>query len=205
MEQTDITNIDPKKIAVVLIDFQNAFCHENSFEVDDKASNRATALRANEFAQFSSDFGATVVYTRQIYRSDQLTSRQNKWAKLEGLCKDGTWESELFLKPIEGSIIISKFRYDVWQSSEFLTFLREHNPDAFIFAGVELCCCILYAVLGADERGYRYLVPQDLISGIDFGADSYNRNIREFLRAIHHAPESIGDIRKQWKKQFKCI
>ncbi|BCJ37913.1 hypothetical protein Athai_54160 [Actinocatenispora thailandica] len=41
---------------------------------------------------------------------------------------------------------------------------------------------MLYAVLGAAERGYHYLVPPDLVSGQDFGEQTVNQAVRDFLR-----------------------
>jgi hypothetical protein len=55
----------------------------------------------------------------------------------------------------------------VWQSQEFTQLLEARGIDGLVIGGVELCCCVLYAVLGAEERGFRYVAPQDLISGQD--------------------------------------
>lgn len=41
---------------------------------------------------------------------------------------------------------------------------------------------MLYAVLGAAERVYHYLVPPDLVSGQDPGDETDNRAVRDFLR-----------------------
>lgn len=50
---------------------------------------------------------------------------------------------------------------------------------------------MLYAVLGASERGSHYLVPTDLISGQDFGDATDNRAVRDYLR--HNQPERLTD------------
>ena len=56
-----------------------------------------------------------------------------------------------------------------------------------MIAGVELRCCVLFAVLGADEHGYRFVVPQDLVSGLDCGDDSYNATARRLLAELYDA------------------
>lgn len=43
-------------------------------------------------------------------------------------------------------------------------------------------CCVLYAVLGASERGYHYVVPEDMVSGQYPGNDTDNRTVRDYLR-----------------------
>ena len=95
--------------------------------------------------------------------------------------------------------MVTKYRFDIWQSKEFLEFVETEKPDGFIFAGVELCCCVLFAVLGADERGFRISVPMDLVSGIDSGNDTYNKAVREYLKLIYKAPDSSDEVLKAWK------
>jgi hypothetical protein len=75
-----------------------------------------------------------------------------------------------------------KNRFDCWQSREFTDFIEARDVDALVIAGVELVCCVLYAVLGASERGYHYLVPEDLVSGQDAGDGTDNRAVRDYLR-----------------------
>ncbi len=197
--QLSVNDIEPKNIAVVLIDFQNSFCLQGSSPVDDKTSNRITALRANTFAAAAHRRGAKIVYTKQILDPDCITPRQREWAVAENICPKGSWESELFLEPVSGAIVITKYRFDIWQSKEFLEFVETEKPDGFVFAGVELCCCVLFAVLGADERGFRISVPMDLVSGIDTGNDTYNKAVRDYLKFIYKAPDTSDEILKAWE------
>jgi len=197
--QSDVVSIDPNKIAIVLIDFQNSFCQQGSNPVDDKTSNRKAAFSANEFAASASHLGAKIVYTKQILDPEMITPRQRKWAIPENICPKDSWESELFLEPISGATVVTKYRFDVWQSEEFVHFVETEKPEGFVFAGVELCCCVLFAVLGADERGYRVSAPMDLVSGIDSGNDTYNKSVREYLKRIYKAPDTSEKILKAWK------
>ncbi len=52
------------------------------------------------------------------------------------------------------------------QAADFLTVLEDWDIDGLIIGGVELICCVLYAALGAEERGFHYVVPQDIVSGM---------------------------------------
>ena len=197
--QTTVNDMEPKSVAVVLIDFQNAFCHEESHTIDDKVSNRKAAVYANNFAAAATHLGASVVYTKQILDPDFITPRQREWAVSENLCPKGSWQSELFLKPVPSATVVTKYRYDIWQSKDFLQFVEMMKPDGFVFAGVELCCCVLYAVLGASEHGFRYSVPLELVSGIDTGKETYNKAVREYLKLVHDAPDTAEEILKAWE------
>lgn len=62
---------------------------------------------------------------------------------------------------------------------------------------------MLYAVLGAAERGYHYVVPQDLVSGQDPGEDTSNKAVRDYLRFHQpdHAIESSDEILVRWRER----
>jgi nicotinamidase-related amidase len=205
VKQTDLRDVSPAQVVVLMVDFQNAFCHPGSHTVNDKTRNEATARRANAFALRASELGASVVYSRQVYDPTALTPRQDRWDASEALCAKGTWASELYVEPVPGSATVIKNRFDIWQSRDFLDYMELRNPEALIICGFELCCCVLFAVLGADERGYRYVVPQDLISGIGTGDSTYNRAVREYLRHTHDAPESSETVLKELEAAYDSL
>ncbi|HEX5117047.1 MAG TPA: isochorismatase family cysteine hydrolase [Pseudonocardiaceae bacterium] len=173
-----------QRVSVVLVDFQNDFCSSEVFGGGPvtNGNNAAAARRADRFARQAADLGAHVVYTQQVLDFERLSPRQRGWERPGGLCAAGSWGAELFLDPVPGASLVVKYRYDCWQSPAFLDFLDERGIDGLIICGVELICCVLYAVLGAQERGYHYLVPQDLVSGQDPGDDTDNKAVRDFLR-----------------------
>lgn len=198
--QTSLKGLRPEQVAVVLVDFQNDFCHPKARgdSIVNK-HNAETAMRANDFAGQAKALGVHVIYTQQLLDLDRLDERQRQWEKPDGLCAAGSWGAELFIKPVAGSAVVTKDRFDIWRSDDFRRTLDDREIEGLIIAGVELCCCVLYAVLGAEERGYRYVVPQDLISGLDTGDATYNLAVRDYLRYTHNAPESATPLLEQWR------
>jgi ureidoacrylate peracid hydrolase len=188
-DPADFFDLAPERVAVVLIDLQNDFCSPGvaASAQPTNTHNAAAARRANDFAAAAADAGAHVLYTRQILDLDRLTPRRRRWERPGGLCAAGSWGAELFLDPVPGSTVISQHRFDCWQSEEFSRHLDAHDVDGLVITGVELVCCLLYAVLGASERGYHYVIPDDLVSGQDPGDDTDNRAIRDYLRYNHPA------------------
>lgn len=181
------------RIAVVLVDFQNDFCSPDAGRgrPSTNTNNEAAAQRANAFAAEASRLGAHIIYTMQVLDWKHMPPRQQRWEVPDGLCAVGTWGAELYLDPVPESTVVVKHRFDCWQSPAFTDELQRHNIDGLIICGVELVCCVLYAVLGASERGYHYLVPTDLISGQDFGDATDNQAVRDYLR--HNQPEHLTD------------
>jgi nicotinamidase-related amidase len=195
--------LSPHRVAVVMVDFQNDFC---SPEVSGggpatNTGNAKTAQRASAFARDAADLGARVVYTQQILDMGRLTARQRRWERRDGLCVAGTWGAELFVEPVRGSSVVVKYRYDCWQSPPFVKFIKGNDIDGLVICGVELVCCVLYAVLGAAERGYHYMVPQDLVSGQDPGDETDNKAVRDYLHINRpeHTIESSDEILIRWR------
>jgi nicotinamidase-related amidase len=198
--QNDLAGIPPDRVGVLMVDFQNQFCDPRACGDGPvtNSHNASTAQRANSFAAAAARSGAKVIYTRQVLDPAQLTARQRRWDEQMGLCQMGSWEAELFIEPVPGSVMVTKPRLDVWQSPEFLSYLAADPVDGFVMAGVELRCCVLFACLGADERGYRFVVPQDLVSGLDPGDNTYNLAVRHFLAEVYDAPKASHELLRAW-------
>jgi nicotinamidase-related amidase len=200
VDQNDVAGLEPRRVAVLMVDFQNQFCHPDAASAGSaNRGNAATAARANAFARRAADLGAHVVYTRQVFDPTELTARQRIWDEQLGLCRKGSWEAELFVEPVAGSHTIEKHRFDVWQSERFVAWLAAHEIDGLVVAGVELRCCVLFAVMGADERGYRLAAPLDLVSGLDEGDTTYNKAARDFLRFTYGAPAAGDFLLDAWR------
>jgi nicotinamidase-related amidase len=189
----DLLSLPIARIAVVLIDLQNDFCSPDAGpgRPPTNTKNEAAARRANDFAAEASRLGAHIIYTQQVLDWKNLPPRQQRWEIPDGLCAVGSWGAELYLDPVPGAAVVVKHRFDCWQSTAFTNELRRRDIDGLVICGVELVCCVLYAVLGASERGYHYLVPADLVSGQDFGDATDNRAVRDYLR--HNQPEHLTD------------
>jgi len=190
MAQTDLDGLAPHEIAVLLVDFQNDFCHPDAAGgcPAGNTANARSAAKANDFAHHAAALGVHVVYSQQILSLSRLTPLQRQWETAGGLCAEGSWGAELCIAPIPGATIVRTYRFDIWQSPEFTSLLEGRGIQGLIITGVELRCCVLYAVLGAEERGYRYVVAQDLVSGQDH--DEAVDAVRRYLRVVHHAAAS---------------
>jgi nicotinamidase-related amidase len=212
--------LEPERVAVLLVDFQRDFCGPGAgppgagppgagppgagppgvaAERAGTTANARTALRANAFAAQAARLGVRVIYSRQVLDLDRLTWRQRRWETDSALCVAGSSGAELFVEPVPGARVVRKNRFDIWQSREFLDTLSDWDIDGLVIGGVELQCCVLHAVLGAEERGFHYVVPQDLVSGIDRCEPTSNRAVRDYLRFAHPSPESANVLLAGWR------
>lgn len=198
----DFLELDPRHVAVLLVDFQNDFCSPDVFDgrPPTNTHNADAAHRANDFTEHAIAVGATVVYTQQVLDLERLSARQRRADEHGETCTKGSWGAELFVEPVAGSHVVIKDRYDCWQNPDLTDLLERNQIDGLVICGVELVCCILYAVLGADERGYDYLIPSDLVSGQDTGDSTDNRAVRDYLRfnQPRHTIDSASTILAAW-------
>jgi nicotinamidase-related amidase len=200
MDHGGVQGLAPDRVAVLLVDFQNDFCSPEVFR-DTPPTNTQNALaahHANQFADKAAALGAHIIYSQQILDFPTLTPRQRRREHPNGPCAVGSWGAELFIQPVPGAHVVTKHRFDIWQSQEFTALIEELDVEGLVIGGVELCCCVLYAVLGAEERGYDYLVAQDLVSGQDPGDTTYNRAVRDYLRITHGAIEQAETVLEAW-------
>ena len=91
--EADFFDLDPRRVAVVLIDFQNDFCSPEVFQGGKVTNthNAIAAARANRFAAKAHRLGAQVVYTRQVFDPSNMTERQRRTAVSAELCAAGCW------------------------------------------------------------------------------------------------------------------
>lgn len=59
--------------------------------------------------------------------------------------------------------VIDKHAYSPWMEPELDRRLRARGIDSLVVTGVETDVCVLAAVLGAVDRGYRVVVPTDAL------------------------------------------
>jgi nicotinamidase-related amidase len=199
-----LLDLDPKRVAVVLVDLQRDFCQPPGVEPGQAGTdaNARTALRANEFAAEAAWLGVRVIYSQQVLDLDRLTEQQRRWEADSRLCVAGSAGAELFVPPVPGARVVVKHRFDIWQSQQFLDVLADWDIDGLVLGGVELQCCALYAVLGAEERGFHYVIPQDLVSGIDRCETTSNRVVRDYFRFAHPSPESCSVLLAGWRQRL---
>ncbi|MFH5924236.1 cysteine hydrolase family protein [Roseomonas xinghualingensis] len=59
--------------------------------------------------------------------------------------------------------VLDKKHYSPWVRPELDAMLREDGIDTLVISGAETDVCVLAAVLGAVDRGYRIIIPTDAL------------------------------------------
>ena len=209
-------DIGPKKTVVLVVDLQNDFCHEKSVLKRKRTRNRKCAGRVYSFLEHARKAGVEVIFSQQIFDKSKLTWRQKKYynklvsgeretfgaykGKIGIPCAKGTFGAEYFNYKLPKNRLFTKFNFDIRQNKEFSKFLDKNKIETIIITGVEISCCVLYAVLGAEERGFNIVVPKDLVSGVDEGLKD-QKYLLKLINEMYGSVVSSKDIIKVWKNQ----
>lgn len=82
---------------------------------------------------------------------------------LEALPPDAIDLVEPLQRFVPPAVVIDKEVYSPWVDTSLDDMLRQRDVDSLIISGAETDVCVLAAVLGAVDRGYRVVVPVDAI------------------------------------------
>ena len=199
MRRTSTKTIDPKKTAVLVIDFQNDFCHRRNVFEAKFSRNRKAAEKTFKFIEEAKKKGIGCIFTQQIYDESKLSKRQERYyAKQKVIpCKKGSFGAKYFKFNPPKDYLFTKYNFDIWQNKQFMKFLDKNNIDSLIITGVELTCCVLFAILGADERGFNIIIPRDLVSENDSWTEEYN-SLLKILDRLYGPLTTSKEILKSW-------
>lgn len=192
--------LNPKSTRIVVIDLQNDFCHPKSVYKTKREKNSETAKRVHEFVKKAEKFEIETLYFQQIYDESKLSDRQIRYYKDNKIsCEKGSFGAEYFEITPPKDKLFTKYNFDLWQNKQFQKYLDDKNIDTLIFTGVEILCCVLFAIMGADERGFNLVVPKDLVSSVD-GWEKEAENILDFVGKLYGPVVPSSEILNVWQK-----
>ncbi len=155
------------KTAVIVIDMQNDFCHEEGALV--KKGKDVTLFRKiipclQNFINSAKEYKVPIIYVKTIHHeytnSEVWTSRSNKTG--EATCKPYTWGTEFYgVVPEEKDIVIEKHRYNAFFNTPLDSALSTLNIKNLIITGVSTSVCVDTTAREAFMRDYQVIVPTD--------------------------------------------
>ncbi|MFC6731495.1 MULTISPECIES: cysteine hydrolase family protein [unclassified Haladaptatus] len=180
-------NLDPARVAVVVVDMQNGFCHPDGSlyapgseaVVDDVASLVADARAA----------GATIVYTRDVHPPEQFDDAHyyDEFARWGEHVVEGTWETELVadLDVRDEDHIVVKHTYDAFYQTDLEGFLDAHGIDDLLICGTLANVCVLHTASSAGLRDFRPMIVREAVGAIEDAHKQY---------ALDHADWLFGEV-----------
>ena len=206
--------VDLARIALVIVDMQNDFCHPDgwlaSIGVDVSAARRPIKpLRA--LLPDVREQGVPVLWVNWGNREDKLNLSPSVLHvyKPSGLgvglgdplpgngapvLQEGSWAAAIIdeLAPADGDILISKYRMSGFWDTPLDSILRNLGVTTLLFAGVNLDQCVMCTLQDANFLGYDCILLEDCSATTSpaFCVDATLYNIRQCFGFV----ASGGDV-----------
>lgn len=139
--------IDPKKTAVLIMDFQQRIINNFAGEPEAVVKNAAAALAGARKADIP------VIYV--VHRGGPFQEYAPDLELHQGV------------PPVEGELVITKVRPGPFSTTALDVTLREMGRDTLIIMGVATSGCVLSSVRWAVDVNYKFVVVSDACSDPD--------------------------------------
>lgn len=176
-----------RKSVLLLVHLQNDFCPGGALAVD---KGDEVIPVANEWIQFFASEGFPIVATRDWHPSNHcsFTAQGGPWPLH---CVQGSLGSQFHpkLKMSPGTLIVSgatkptEEAYSGFQGTSLEDRLEDLEAETLYVIGLATDYCIKQTVLDACRLGFRVVLLQDGVRGIDVQADDSQKALHEMRLA----------------------
>lgn len=164
--------MDPKKTALVLIEFQNDFTSEGgALHGAVKTVMGSSNMLANtiETVKAARELSVPIVYSPISFEDGYYEITETPYGILKGVVdsnafKKGTWGVEIVdsLKPQKGDIIIEGKRgLDAFASTNLDFILRSKGIQNLVLCGFLTNCCVESTMRTGYEKGFNVITLKD--------------------------------------------
>ncbi len=160
-----------EKLAMLIIDMQNAFLHEKGHLVvggEDNTKYLEIVPNVIDLAQTAREHNIPVIYMRHAYLDGYvdggiLVHELFPEDKLVNGWIDGTFDTEVYepLKPQTGDLVLRKNRYSSFFGTGLDTILRNLGVNSLIITGIHANCCCESTARDAVWHDYRVYFMSD--------------------------------------------
>ncbi|MFB6281252.1 MAG: cysteine hydrolase family protein [Haloferacaceae archaeon] len=181
-----MTEYDPERTAVVVVDMQNGFCHPDGSLY--APPSEAAIEPVSELIDRGRDAGARVVYTRDVHPPEQFEDAHyydefDRWGEH---VVEGSWEAEVVgdLAPEPDDHVVEKHTYDAFHDTELAGWLDARGIRDLLICGTLANVCVLHTAGSAGLRDFRPVLVEDALGFIE-------EDHREY--AVEHADWLFGE------------
>lgn len=143
--------VNPKHTALIVVDVQNDFCHDDCQIAKlgaDMSAVQAAVPRIMRLIAAARAAGTLVVFLRAVHT--ELTESEvwrEQWRRSRPgggpICREGSWGAEFYLvKPEPGEPVVTKHRYSGFINTDLDLILRSRGIRTLIMTGVATEGCV---------------------------------------------------------------
>ena len=168
-------SFDPKRTAVVLIEYQNDFTSEGGVlhdAVNDVMESTGMLENTRRLVEAARAAGATIVHAPITFVSGYGELSRHTYGILKGVVDStafvkGEWGAEIVdsLAPQEGDVVVEGKRgLDTFATTNLDFILRARDIDTIALGGFLTNCCVESAMRSGYEKGYRVITLSDCVA-----------------------------------------
>ena len=198
--------IDPAHTALIVIDVQNDFCHEDgSLAKAKKDLSMVKKMVPNllRLIDHAREIPLPIIYVKTTH--DEWTNSAaylqiNRARKRPPICRPGKWGADLYrLSPLENEITVTKHRYSAFQGTNLELILRSKNIDTLLITGVMTNVCVDSTLRDGFNRDFFTILVEDCVASdrIDLH-EATLENVRDYFGIVC----STDELLRIWKEHF---
>ena len=171
----DTPALDPKRTAVVLIEYQNDFTSEGGTlhgAVEGVMESTGMMKNTADVVDAAREAGATVIHAPISFAAGYGEISDRPYGILAGVVESNSFVKDSWgaaiveeLTPAEGDIVIEGKRgLDTFASTNLDFILRSKGIDTIALAGFLTNCCVESTMRSGYERGYQVYTLTDCVA-----------------------------------------
>lgn len=193
--------VEPRHSAVMVIDVQNDFCHEEGYiqrRGIDVSASQAMVGHLENFIEEARKAKVEVVFVQAIYNNRYLggpfKERDLRAGVKKERCVEGSWGACFYrVEPLPGEMVIKKHRYSAFVGTELGNILQEKGIKTLIMTGVTTNVCVESTARDAFMRDYYVVFLEDCTAADSKGVhESALRNIQRHFGVVVGSADVVG-------------
>jgi ureidoacrylate peracid hydrolase len=194
--------VDPAHVALVVIDMQNDFCHDEGSKAQDGGDVslvQGIVPALQSLIDGAHEAGVPVIFTQATHNKwTDSDARLERHLDMTDTCMEGTWGVEFYgVMPEQRDLVIPKARYSAFHGTNFDLVLRTQGVKSLILTGTATSGCVESTVRDGWFHDYYMVIADDCCA-----QGSLERH-ENSLRAVD-GPIAVlakaADIIDAWKK-----
>lgn len=167
---------DSEQTAVVVIDMQNCFAHEDGRLYAPPSGEVISPIA--EFVENARDSGAEIIYTQDTHTLEQFEEKFEHYDEFDRWGEhavEGSWGHEIVsqLTPDQDDYVLQKETYDAFHNTNLHSELQSKNIEQVLFVGTLANVCVMHSASSAALRDYDSIVVEDLVGYLEESDKQY--------------------------------
>ena len=193
---------DPQRSALVVVDYQNDFCHaDGAIAQMGQAAAPSAAIhpQISDLIDGARSAGVPRIFVRVAH--SEWTDTPAWTGRGSGsfhvpVVREGSWGAQFYkIEPRPDELVITKHRYSAFMYTPLRLALEAKNATSVVLAGVQTDVCVHATARDAMQEGFAPIVVEDCVATRDVQAhDSALNDIRVRIGSVM----KLSDIQTVW-------